>query len=117
PGGTSRVVQNPGRADQQRLPNKISGHALPAGQSVRLETPGGGGYGAPTGRDPAALRRDLLDGKVSRAAAERDYGSERVAQALAKEPACPAPSAALPVRRRPGRCCSVLPSRPRPSCA
>ncbi|MDM9557599.1 hydantoinase B/oxoprolinase family protein [Bordetella petrii] len=86
-GGTSRVVQNPGRADQQRLPNKISGHALPAGQSVRLETPGGGGYGAPTGRDLAALRRDLLDGKVSRAAAERDYGSERVAQALAKEPA------------------------------
>lgn len=82
PGGTSRVVQNPGRADEIRLPNKISGHGLPAGQSIRLETPGGGGYGVPAERDLTAIRRDVLGGKVSRADAERDYGAERVALAL-----------------------------------
>jgi N-methylhydantoinase B len=81
-GGTSRVIQNPGRADEQRLPNKIAGHGLASGQSVRLETPGGGGYGAPADRSATAIRNDVLGGKVSRAAAERDYGAERVALAL-----------------------------------
>ncbi|KAG0773750.1 hypothetical protein G6F22_014612 [Rhizopus arrhizus] len=84
-GGTSRLIQNPGLADEQRLPNKISGHPLPAGVSVRLETPGGGGYGAPAERALADIRQDLLGGKVSRAAAERDYGSEKVVRALQKE--------------------------------
>lgn len=83
PGGTSRLIQNPGRDDERRLPNKISGHPLPAGTSVRLETPGGGGYGPPGERALADLRRDIVGGKVSRAAAERDYGPERVRAALA----------------------------------
>ncbi|CAB3692140.1 5-oxoprolinase [Achromobacter marplatensis] len=87
-GGTSRLIQNPGHADEQRLPNKISGHPLPAGVSVRLETPGGGGYGAPADRALADIRQDLLGGKVSRAAAERDYGSEKVVRALQQEGAC-----------------------------
>jgi len=87
-GGTSRLIQNPGLADEQRLANKISGHPLPAGVSVRLETPGGGGYGAPAERALADIRQDLLGGKVSRAAAERDYGSEKVVRALQKEGAC-----------------------------
>ncbi|NMK48279.1 hydantoinase B/oxoprolinase family protein [Achromobacter sp. Bel] len=81
-GGTSRLIQNPGRPDEQRLPSKISGHPLPAGVSVRLETPGGGGYGAPAERALADIRQDLLAGKVSRLAAERDYGSEKVVRAL-----------------------------------
>ncbi|MCY1307715.1 hypothetical protein D9M70_576680 [compost metagenome] len=76
------MVQNPGREDEQRLPNKIAGHALASGQSVRLETPGGGGYGAPAERGAAALRNDLLGGKVSLGAAERDYGAKLVARAL-----------------------------------
>jgi N-methylhydantoinase B len=87
-GGTSRLIQNPGHADEQRLPNKISGHPLPVGVSVRLETPGGGGYGAPAERALADIRQDLLGGKVSRAAAERDYGSEKVVRALQQEGAC-----------------------------
>ncbi|WP_144641186.1 hydantoinase B/oxoprolinase family protein [Bordetella genomosp. 13] len=86
-GGTSRVMQNPGRADEQRLANKISGHALPSGQSVRLETPGGGGYGTPAERDPAQLRRDIRGGKVSLAAAQRDYGDELVARAMQEDAA------------------------------
>jgi N-methylhydantoinase B len=81
-GGTSRVIQNAGRDDEKRLANKISGYPLQAGQSVRLETPGGGGYGSPAERDLRAIRHDILGGKVSRSAAERDYGVERVTQAL-----------------------------------
>ncbi|MBJ3776919.1 hydantoinase B/oxoprolinase family protein [Acuticoccus mangrovi] len=38
-----------------------------------MELPGGGGFGAPADRDPAALAEDLAEGRVSREAAERDY--------------------------------------------
>jgi N-methylhydantoinase B len=34
----------------------------------------GGGYGDPFTRDPQRVRQDVIDGYVSRAAAERDYG-------------------------------------------
>jgi N-methylhydantoinase B len=37
-------------------------------------TGGGGGYGSPTERDPERVRDDVIDGFVSREAAERDYG-------------------------------------------
>jgi N-methylhydantoinase B len=61
---------------------------MTAGLGVRMETPGGGGMGDPAKRDPRALAADILDGKVSHAAAERDYGAGRVAAALRdwKEP-------------------------------
>ena len=32
---------------------------------VRVETPGGGGFGDPKSRDPSAVARDLANGKVS----------------------------------------------------
>jgi len=41
---------------------------------VILDLPGGGGFFDPIERDPEAVRRDVLDGLVSPAAAERDYG-------------------------------------------
>ncbi len=47
---------------------------LKRGDRVRLETPGGGGYGDPAARDPAAIRRDIALGFVSEEAARRDYG-------------------------------------------
>jgi len=37
-------------------------------------TPGSGGFGPVADRDPAAIGRDLVDGYVSAASAERDYG-------------------------------------------
>ena len=39
------------------------------GQKVRLETPGGGGFGDPRERDPARVARDVRLGYVSRDAA------------------------------------------------
>lgn len=54
--------------------SKMVGIDLHRGRHVRLESPGGGGYGDPFERDPEAVRRDVLRGFVSAQAAERDYG-------------------------------------------
>lgn len=43
------------------------------GDRVIVETPGGGGYGEPTSRDPEAVARDLADGKISAQAARDIY--------------------------------------------
>ncbi|MFC0407743.1 hydantoinase B/oxoprolinase family protein [Roseomonas elaeocarpi] len=74
PGGTARLLRNPGTAREEELSSKASNLVLMAGESVRLETPGGGGLGVPAERDPEALARDLADGKLTRAEAGRDYG-------------------------------------------
>jgi len=56
---------------------------MKVGDAMRIETPGAGGYGAPAERAVEDLAADLKSGKVSRAAAERDYGPEKVTAALA----------------------------------
>jgi N-methylhydantoinase B len=55
------------------LVSKITDIKIQPGQKVRLETPGGGGFGDPAGRDPARVARDVRLGYVSRDAARRDY--------------------------------------------
>ncbi|MDA0661860.1 MAG: hydantoinase B/oxoprolinase family protein [Proteobacteria bacterium] len=82
-GGTADLIQNAGRPDAQQRSSKSTHIELQAGESMRLETAGGGGYGAPETRDPRALARDISDGVLSRARAEQDYGKALVAQALA----------------------------------
>jgi N-methylhydantoinase B len=44
------------------------------GDTIRLETAGGGGYGDPRARDPEAVLSDLRNGYISPESAERDYG-------------------------------------------
>jgi N-methylhydantoinase B len=56
------------------LVSKITDVRIARGQHVRLETPGGGGFGDPMTRDPAKVARDIAFGYVSREAAKRDYG-------------------------------------------
>jgi N-methylhydantoinase B len=51
-------------------------HVVPAGERLVIRTPGGGGLGDPSARDPEALRRDLDAGLVSRAAGASDYGQD-----------------------------------------
>ena len=46
---------------------------IPKGDRLIVEMPGGGGFGDPARRDPAAVRKDVRDELISRAAAERDY--------------------------------------------
>ena len=55
--------------------SKMVGIGLAHGQRVRLETPGGGGYGPPQDRDPARVARDVALGYVTPEAADRDYGT------------------------------------------
>jgi N-methylhydantoinase B len=43
------------------------------GLRVRLESPGGGGFGDPRTRDPSRVVRDIRLGYVSRESADRDY--------------------------------------------
>ena len=65
------------------MPPNRPGAPIRAGQSMRLETPGGGGFGPPGERDPDAIARDLIGGKVSRDAVRRGYGEALLAQAEA----------------------------------
>ncbi|GAB5468191.1 MAG: hydantoinase B/oxoprolinase family protein [Rhodospirillales bacterium] len=81
-------IRNPARGragGQAGAPGRIrrdGGPDLPGKGEVRIEpgerlifeTPGGGGFGDPEARDPAALARDLAEGLVSPEAARRDYG-------------------------------------------
>ena len=56
------------------LVSKVTDVKIRRGQKVRLETPGGGGFGDPAARDPERVARDVRLGYVTREAAERDYG-------------------------------------------
>jgi N-methylhydantoinase B len=55
------------------LVSKVTDIKIRPGQKVRLETPGGGGFGNPAARDPSRVARDVRLGYVSRDAARRDY--------------------------------------------
>jgi len=77
PGGRSRFIVNPGTADSEDMPSSARLH-LEAGNTFSVQPPGGGGYGDPRKRDPAALADDIAEGFVSEAAAERDYGKGAV---------------------------------------
>lgn len=53
--------------------SKVFGVRLAPGARVRLETPGGGGWGEARARDPARVARDVRLGYVTAEAARRDY--------------------------------------------
>ena len=55
------------------MTSKITGVKLRQGQRLRLETPGGGGWGAPAERDIEAVSRDVKRGFLSPKVARRDY--------------------------------------------
>jgi N-methylhydantoinase B len=58
----------------KRIDNIANAEPHEAGEAFEYLYGGGGGYGDPLERDPAAVRDDVLDEYVSREAAERDYG-------------------------------------------
>ena len=47
---------------------------IPPGELLRLELPGGAGFGDPRERDPAKVKADCEDGLVSADAAQTLYG-------------------------------------------
>jgi N-methylhydantoinase B/oxoprolinase/acetone carboxylase alpha subunit len=58
------------------LQPKADNVPLVRGDRVRLETSGGGGFGPPGARDPAALKHDVAMGYVTPARARAVYGVE-----------------------------------------
>lgn len=52
---------------------------VPHGRKVMMAFPGGAGYGAPAGRDPASVRRDLALGYISETTARAVYGLSETA--------------------------------------
>jgi N-methylhydantoinase B len=52
----------------------VDGEPLKVGQVMRVVTTGGGGWGDPLEREPELVALDVTQGKVSLAAARRDYG-------------------------------------------
>ena len=56
------------------LASKMVGISLKKGQAVRLETPGGGGYGPAQARDAEAIARDVALGYLSAEQATALYG-------------------------------------------
>jgi len=64
---------NPATEREERLPPLMT-REVTDGDVIRIELPGGGGYGNPLGREPAEVREDVLNGYLSLETAEREYG-------------------------------------------
>jgi N-methylhydantoinase B len=73
-GATGRLLLVHADGTQTALRSKLSDLCLQAGDTIRIETSGGGGYGAPVERDPAAVAADIAQGYVTPAAAIAAYG-------------------------------------------
>lgn len=83
----SRKLSSPwgllGGGEGARFQVKATGGTLEMGRglmgvgaSVAVVTPGAGGYGPPTERDPARVRADLDDGRISDATARTHYKNQ-----------------------------------------
>ena len=68
-GAPGRVSLVPGQALRGK-----GQQTIPPGQRLRLELPGGGGFGDPRERDPQKVRADVRNGLVSAKAASEVYG-------------------------------------------
>ena len=56
------------------MKSKMVGIKIKRGQHLRLETPGGGGFGPAWERDPTAVAEDVRLGYVTTDAAKKNYG-------------------------------------------
>lgn len=72
PGARNAVVLYPG-TEREEWTGMMRGDFEP-GDVVSNRSGGGGGWGDPRDRDPAAVREDVIDGYVSRQAAREVYG-------------------------------------------
>jgi N-methylhydantoinase B len=68
------VTIDPGGPNERVLTGLCDDEPIAAGEIVRIETTGGGGWGDPLDRDPELVALDVLQGKVSERAARDEYG-------------------------------------------
>jgi N-methylhydantoinase B len=64
PGAAGRLLLTHADGSRRELRSKLSDLALRGGDTIRIETSGGGGYGPPEERDPAAIAADRAGGYV-----------------------------------------------------
>ena len=70
---TARATLNPA-SERERTLGPLETLTMQPGDRIRLELPGGGGYGDPREREPATVLEDVLNGYVSVEAARTIYG-------------------------------------------
>lgn len=68
------VVIDPGGPNEREVDALADAEPVKAGETIRIRTTGGGGWGNPLERDPATVVRDVVWQKVSAEAALADYG-------------------------------------------
>ena len=73
------VYPKDGKPTEPAMVSKLHNAKLKKGERIRLETPGGGGYGPPEERKPERIAEDLRLGYVTEAGAARDYGRNKEA--------------------------------------
>ncbi len=67
------VYPKDGKAIEPVMVSKLHDAKLKKGERIRLETPGGGGYGPPAERAPERIAEDLRLGYVTEEGVARDY--------------------------------------------
>jgi N-methylhydantoinase B len=70
-GAPFKVTVDPDGPNERVLTGLVNDHPVTAGELVRIETTGGGGWGDPLERDPEMVVLDVIQGKVTR---PEDYG-------------------------------------------
>lgn len=73
-GALGQTILNPDTAERSNLHPKARYRFADGDLVVSFQTPGGGGFGPAHERDPKSVRRDVIEERVSREAAERRYG-------------------------------------------
>ena len=73
-GNRFTVVRDGETVEPSPVPGKVGGFPLEAGDVVRMETSGGGGYGDPLERDPGKVHGDVALGYLTPGQARERYG-------------------------------------------
>ncbi len=76
-GSNARIIVNPGTAEEEILKANQPGKVVQKGTSIRLETPGGAGYGPCEDRRDEAIRDDILEEKTTLEFAREHYGRDK----------------------------------------
>jgi N-methylhydantoinase B len=75
-GAVGQLMLNPEGPNVEHLRSKTIDCKLKRGDVISMYTQGGGGYGPAAERDPAAIERDLREGKITPSEALDSYGIE-----------------------------------------
>jgi len=74
-GGTGKFAKLSG-GKEVPLPTKPANLEVKPDEAIVVQTPGAGGYGKPSERDPTAVENDFISGKFSREFVKNNYGVE-----------------------------------------